>query len=179
MYFCLSFSHEHSAYAQKENQRRNQLVISVGSRSFGSFDCLKWKWRESNPRPNKEPPGFLHAYSAVGFRAVQGSERPKRDLISLVSPCRRSADTTIPKLLSTPYSGRNQESPPAGCFVHPPCERIKPVTYYTSVRQRKRSYSRQLFFCSQDLRASLRGSACLHDNSSCCQNHTSPFQLFS
>ena len=43
---------------------------------------ITWRWRESNPRPNKEPPWFLHAYSAVGFRAVQGSERPKRDLIS-------------------------------------------------------------------------------------------------
>ena len=43
---------------------------------------ISWRWRESNPRPNKEPPGFLHAYSAIGFRAVQGSERPKRDLIS-------------------------------------------------------------------------------------------------
>ena len=47
-----------------------------------AFAFKGWKWRESNPRPNKEPPGFLHAYSAVGFRAVQGSERPKRDLIS-------------------------------------------------------------------------------------------------
>ena len=43
---------------------------------------ISWRWRESNPRPNKEPPWFLHAYSAVGFRAAQGSERPKRDLIS-------------------------------------------------------------------------------------------------
>ena len=46
------------------------------------FVSKKWRWRESNPRPNKEPPWFLHAYSAVGFRAAQGSERPKRDLIS-------------------------------------------------------------------------------------------------
>ena len=43
---------------------------------------ITWRWRESNPRPNKEPPWFLHAYSAVGFRAAQGNERPKRDLIS-------------------------------------------------------------------------------------------------
>ena len=47
---------------------------------FSGF--FSWRWRESNPRPNKEPPGFLHAYSAVGFRAAQGNERPKRDLIS-------------------------------------------------------------------------------------------------
>ncbi len=89
-------------------------------------------------------------------------------------PCCRSADKAIPKLLSTPGSGRNQESPPAGCLVRPPCERIKPVIYCASIRQRERSCFRQLIFCSQDLRASLRGSTCLHDNSSCCQNHTSP-----
>ena len=47
-----------------------------------AFKSKKWRWRESNPRPNKEPPWFLHAYSAIGFRAAQGSERPKRDLIS-------------------------------------------------------------------------------------------------
>ena len=138
---------------------------------------ISWRWRESNPRPNKEPPSFLHAYSAVGFRAVQGSERPQRDLISWVSPCRRSADMTIPKLLSTSFPGRNQESPPARCLVRSPCVRIEPVTYCASIRQRERSCFRQLLFCSQDLRASLRGSACLHDNSSCCRNHTSPKQF--
>ncbi len=104
-----------------------------------------------------------------GANALNATLSPK------ASPCCRSADKAIPKLLSTPGSGRNQESPPAGCLVPSPCERIKPVIYCTSIRQRERSCFRQLLFCSQDLRASLRGSACLHDNSSCCQNHTSPF----
>ena len=49
---------------------------------FSRLLSKKWRWRESNPRPNKEPPWLLHAYSAVGFRAAQGNERPKRDLIS-------------------------------------------------------------------------------------------------
>ena len=107
-----------------------------------------------------------------GTNALNATLSPK------ASPCCRSADKAIPKLLSTPCPGRNQESPPAGCLVPSPCEGIKPVIYCASIRQRERSCFRQLIFCSQDLRASLRGSTCLHDNSSCCQNHTSPFFSF-
>ena len=39
-----------------------------------AFVSKKWRWKESNPRSNKELPDFLHAYSAIGFRAEQGSE---------------------------------------------------------------------------------------------------------
>ena len=111
------------------------------------------------------------------FVPCKGANALNATLSPKVSPCCRSADKAIPKLLSTPGSGRNQESPPAGCLVPSPCEGIKPVIYCASIRQRERSCFRQLLFCSQDLRASLRGSTCLHDNSSCCQNHTSPNQL--
>ena len=128
---------------KKYNKKERATEISA-------VRSTQWRWRESNPRPNKEPPWFLHAYSAVGFRAAQGNERPKRDLISLVSPRRRSYNATIPKLLSTSCSGRNQESPPARCLVRSPCLRIKPVIYCTSIRQRERSCFRQLLFCSQD-----------------------------
>ncbi len=68
--------------SHKNIQPCNRLIIKAGFLPFRSINRPKWRWRESNPRPNKEPPGFLHAYSAVGFRAAQGSERPKRDLIS-------------------------------------------------------------------------------------------------
>ena len=108
------------------------------------------------------------------FVPSKGANALNTALSPKVSPCCRSADKAIPKLISTSCSGRNQESPPARCLVRSPCVRIKPVIYYASIRQRERSCFRQLIFCSQDLRASLRGSACLHDNSSCCQNHTSP-----
>lgn len=40
-----------------------------------SITCLPlWSWRESNPRPEKAPEGFLHAYFLIGlseFRLVQ------------------------------------------------------------------------------------------------------------
>ena len=123
----------------------------------------------------RNPHGFYMLIPLLVFVPCKGTNALNATLSPKASPCCRSADKAIPKLLSTPGSGRNQESPPAGCLVRPPCERIKPVIYCASIRQRERSCFRQLLFCSQDLRASLRGSACLHDNSSCCQNHTSPF----
>ena len=46
--------------------------------------------------------------------------------------------------------------------------------YCSSIKQRERKYFRQLIFCSQDLWASLRGSACLHDHSTSCQNRSTP-----
>lgn len=36
----------------------------------------EWSWRESNPRPNKEPQGFLHVYSALDPLARDGRRRP-------------------------------------------------------------------------------------------------------
>ena len=30
-------------------------------------DHFLWSWRESNPRPNKEPKCFLHAYLYIDF----------------------------------------------------------------------------------------------------------------
>jgi hypothetical protein len=35
-----------------------------------------WSWRDSNPRPNEEATGFLHAYPRFIFRAPAGSEPP-------------------------------------------------------------------------------------------------------
>ena len=130
--------------------QKDSVRIQKSRRNTRRLASVSWRWRESNPRPNKEPPGFLHAYSAVGFRDTQGSERPKRDLISCVSLCRRSTDKAIPKLISTSCSGRNQESPPARCFVHPPCERIKPVIYCTSIKQREHNCCCQIIVESSD-----------------------------
>ena len=37
-----------------------------------------WSWRGSNPRPNKEPSGFLHAYLSFIFEYWQGErDQPK------------------------------------------------------------------------------------------------------
>ena len=36
----------------------------------------KWRWRESNPRPNSEPKSFLHAYSVINPLAQDGHRQP-------------------------------------------------------------------------------------------------------
>ena len=42
--------------AQKENP-----VIRRITGFFSQLLCFQWRWRESNPRPNREPESFLHA----------------------------------------------------------------------------------------------------------------------
>ena len=74
MYYMIGKGEEKGIHQQ---QKRTDSTKDVAN------PCVfSWRWRESNPRPNKEPPWFLHAYSAVGFRAAQRSERHRRDLIS-------------------------------------------------------------------------------------------------
>ncbi len=34
---------------------------------LGVLNSFLWSWRGSNPRPNKEPIGFLHAYPSLIF----------------------------------------------------------------------------------------------------------------
>ena len=73
-----SVSRLFSARNKKCYVSRGVYVIPVQYRIYP----LKWSWRESNPRPNKEHPCFLHAYSVVDCRAKQGNRHPKLDLIS-------------------------------------------------------------------------------------------------
>ena len=41
-----------------------------------SYPIKKWRWRESNPRPNLEPKSFLRAYSAINPLAQDGHRQP-------------------------------------------------------------------------------------------------------
>jgi len=56
----------------------NRKSLSVWNLQAFAFLCLafQWSWRESNPRPNKEPIGFLHAYPFLFFRITAGKRRP-------------------------------------------------------------------------------------------------------
>ena len=119
-------------------------------KKFGGLSSFRGDGGSRTLVQTRNPHGFYMLIPLLVFVPCKGANALNATLSPKVSPCCRSADKAIPKLLSTPGSGRNQESPPAGCFVPPPCERIKPVIYCTSIRQRKRSYSRQLLFCSQD-----------------------------
>lgn len=40
----------------------------------GRITLSLWSWRESNPRPNKEPKSFLHAYPSVDPSAATWSK---------------------------------------------------------------------------------------------------------
>ena len=108
---------------------------------------------------------------------MQGNRHPNRNLISLSFATLPELPRRYPEIAEHLVVG-----PESGGSIR---EMSRPLTlwkdwasiYCASIKQRERKYFRQLIFCSQDLRASLRGSTCLHDNSSCCQNHTSPNQL--
>ena len=134
-----------------------------------------WSWRESNPRPNKEQTGFLHAYLVIGFRAKQGNKHPKLCLSFFILSRLRSKAGTSLKLRAV----RNQ----AGIrHVHlrtvpspVTLTRDSALIYYTSIRLREQNYFRQIKVCDTDLRALSHGSACLHIHSTCCQNRSAPY----
>ena len=54
--------------AKASPHKKNAVRIRTASTS--------WRRRESNPRPNKEPQGFLHVYSALDPLARDGRRRP-------------------------------------------------------------------------------------------------------
>ncbi len=55
-----------------------------------------WSWRDSNPRPNKEQTGFLHAYPVIGFRVKRGNKHPKLYLIFFIlSQLRSEVETSL------------------------------------------------------------------------------------
>ena len=66
--------------------RRIEFTLSRRShKKSGSKNCRlvasempseKWRRRESNPRPNSEPEGFLHVYSALNPLEWDGHRRP-------------------------------------------------------------------------------------------------------
>lgn len=60
----------------KNKKHSKSMMMSVfvvkGIKSF----YVKWSWRDSNPRPNKQYIRFLHAYFAIDFRAQAESKHP-------------------------------------------------------------------------------------------------------
>jgi len=58
----------------------------TGSEESISFDPVKWRRRDSNPRPNKELLSFLHVYPSIGCRLKAGQRQPTNSLASSISP---------------------------------------------------------------------------------------------
>ena len=101
-----------------------------------------WKWRESNPRPNKEPICFLHAYLGLNFRAIA---RPKPPTIALSA----KSYSCIAAYKNQPWYFRTAWSyQPLGvglerCLGSAPCAETRRI-YYTSITQRELQYCCQL-----------------------------------
>ena len=120
--------------------------------------CL-WSWRESNPRPNRETIRFLHAYFSLHFRDAARPEPPTTSLSSKTSSSSRGFRKTISDLPAPLYLPDSEQHPEERCLVLSPGERIKPVNYCTSFRQRERTCFRQLIFWPNglwSLQSSLR-----------------------
>ena len=114
-------------------------------------DLLMWSWRESNPRPHKETIRFLHAYSRLWFSSIDKTWTTNRYLILWISSCCRGSTRLFPIYLHR-WTLRFGTTSLERCLVPSPCDGIKPVIYYASIRQRERSFFRQLIFCSLRLR---------------------------
>ena len=102
----------------------------------------RWKWRDSNPRPNKEPICFLHAYLGLRFRAIA---RPKPPTIALSA----KSHSCIAAYKNQPWYFRTAWSyQPLGiglerCLGSAPCAETRRI-YYTSITQRELQYCCQL-----------------------------------
>ena len=108
-------------------------------------NLVKWSWWESNPRPHKETIRFLHVYSGLHFRAMARPGPPTMTLSSKVSRPKRGILTLFPiylHRLTLRFGTTSLEQ----CLVASPCNAIKPMIYYASIRQRERNYFRQLIF---------------------------------
>ena len=125
-----------------QTEERNQKDCPI----VRYISICKWSWRESNPRPNRETIRFLHAYLGLHFRAATRPKPPITALSPKISSRSRSAPKTISDLPAPLYLPDSEQHPEERCLVLSPSERIKPVNYCTSFRQRERTCFRQLIF---------------------------------
>lgn len=87
----------------------------------GRITLSLWSWRESNPRPNREPEGFLHAYpsfhpslrtrhTAAQYEAQSVKSRRER-------PNMRRSQLLI---VDTPMPAEQEAGPAGGVLVPAP-----------------------------------------------------------
>ena len=99
-----------AAATNKNSRRPMPRELSVRFRGL-------WRRRESNPRPNKEPEGFLHVYSAIDPLARDGRRRPDpcRSLFNFAR--RPRLPSHYPLIDDTPYERLPRAGPPFGILV--------------------------------------------------------------
>jgi hypothetical protein len=106
---------------------------------------MLWSWRESNPRPNEEATGFLHAYPRLNFRAPAGSGPPTSTLAPLISPKLQSKTSTSPDLLAPPVRAASWQQHPGDVLSRRLASGLS-CNLLDSVTQQERNYFRQLWF---------------------------------
>lgn len=70
---------------------------------------LWWTRRGSNPRPNREPPSFLHAYPCLYCRATPRPRPPSAAVSSKISTLPRGRQTSIPDIPAPPYQAASEK----------------------------------------------------------------------
>ena len=94
-----------------------------------------------------KPYAFYMLIPAFVFRAAARPGPPTDALSSKISFGHRGLPKLFPIYLHR-LTLRFGTTSLERCLVPSPCDGIKPVIYYASIRQRERSFFRQLIFCS-------------------------------
>ena len=102
-----------------------------------------WTCGESNSGPHKETIRILHAYFSLGFSSIGKTWTTNQCLILWFSSVHWGIHRLFPIYLHR-WTLRFGTTSLERCLVASPCDAIKPVTYYASIRQRERNYFRQL-----------------------------------
>ncbi len=135
------------------------------------YSALSWKWRDSNPRPNKEPICFLHAYLGLDFRATARPKPPTIALSATISFLHRSLQEPVlifPHRLILSASGRWLGAMSRFSTL---CRNWANLLYFDYAA---RATVLLPVIMANPINERCSCSACLHTCSTCCQNQTPP-----
>lgn len=156
-------------FRELSNQENStQCLLSTANSCLHSRAAL-WTRRESNPRPNREPLRFLHAYPTIDFHSAAGHWQPTSNLY-----CVFQLQATVIAICDLPLDEASLPVTRSGVTrrdLHVPTYRpgLSIITY---CNQAASAYE-LLSFLTCDLifeSHTTKCSACLLNRSSRCQN---------
>ena len=118
----------------------------------------KWTGRGLNPRPNREPIRFLHAYLRFDFRVSARPKLPTDTLSSKISPMARDRRRLFPIFLHRHFKTPRKKRLFGRCLVPTPGVRIKRSYYTSDQAARAILFSPVKFFKSRVLSAHSQGA---------------------
>ena len=136
---------------------------------------LQWRQRDSNPRPNKEPICFLHAYLGLNFRAMARPKPPTIALSAVISFLHRSLQQPVPIFphrLTHSASGRWLGAMSRFSTL---CRNQANLLYFDYAA---RATVLLPVIMANPINERCSCSACLHTCSTCCQNQISPYVCY-